>query len=109
MTTSLYKLRNEYGLTPRVMSLLSAMMSKGQLEFQLRVVSLKVEPINGNAYEKRNKARVFDMDSAMEAVLKKPPRNYTVSVHQANLDNELRETAFAELSKIMKTIKKEES
>ena len=101
MTTSLYKLRNEYGLDEKVMNLISSLLTKGVIPHKLDTIRLLVKPINGNQYTKRTKARVFSVTDAIKAVVQKPSRKYTVSTHQADIDIKLRGNAYSELKKVL--------
>ncbi len=109
MTTSVYKLMNEQGLSQRGGRLISSLMTRGDIVYQLRLVDLHIKPINGKEYVKNSKARVFDIDQALEVLATPVKRRYTVSVHQANLDVALREDTFSELAQIVRNmIKKDE-
>ena len=108
MTISVYKLINEHGLSQRGGRLISSLMTRGDIVYQLRVIELHVKPINGTEYTKNSKARVFDIDQALEALARPVKRRYTVSVHQANLDVALREETFSELAQIVRNMEKKD-
>lgn len=106
MTTSVYKLRNEHGITQKTMNIISSMLSRHEIEFQLSVISMIIKPFEGQEYMKHSKARVFLVEDVIEALVKPVPRKYTVSTFQANIDRQNRDDAFHELTQILK---KEES
>ncbi len=108
-TTSVYKLINEEGMSTKTGKLISRLMVRGDIPYQLRVVALNVSPINGNDYIKQSKARVFVIHDALEAIVTPVKRKYTVSVHQDNLDRAARETAFSELSQIIRQMEGKQS
>ena len=107
MTTTTHQLRNEYGIDSTVVSFLGALMTSGKLRYQLKLFSLRVAPINGKDYIKEGKARVFDVEEAIEVILNKPTIDHRVSVFQVNKEIKMREKAFAQLSKALKTYEKE--
>ena len=106
-TTNINELKTEYGLSYRVENQLKAMLSRGDIDYKLQMVSTKVMPLDVSPYTRMRKGMVFNIDDAIDAAAKLPNNRGTVAVYQYNRDVKMREEVFAELSLIRRKMHEE--